>query len=256
MMGRAWEIYKNESIIGIINAVLRTIYWNLGIIKIHYRIVTVLSIPLPVAVNDHECRFKITSFEEMKRCVGVMGEREILEIFLHRLDETDVVWDIGANVGIYSCFSSQIADQVIAFEPHPANFQRLRENVSLNKGSVECRNIALSNFEGTVAMTDQGSAGYGENKVVPAGEIEVKAKCGDNIKPVPDVIKIDVEGHESAVVKGLKENLPDIRFALIEVHDQKSRGEVRDILLNAGMEVEQIGDRGKEVHLLGERNSN
>lgn len=57
---------------------------------------------------------------------------------LQTLESDDVFYDIGANVGTYTCFAGQVVDDgnVIAFEPHPANVDRLRENAEPNEIDV------------------------------------------------------------------------------------------------------------------------
>lgn len=57
-------------------------------------------------------------------------------------------YDIGANVGVYTCFAGQHADRVVAFEPHEGTATRLRENVDLNDIDVTVYQTAVADYEG------------------------------------------------------------------------------------------------------------
>ncbi|WP_079892107.1 FkbM family methyltransferase [Halorubrum lacusprofundi] len=61
-------------------------------------------------------------------------------------------YDIGANVGVYTCFAGQHADRVVAFEPHEGTATRLRENVDLNDIDVTVYQTAVADYEGTASL--------------------------------------------------------------------------------------------------------
>src|SRR5438552_3530867 len=64
--------------------------------------------------------------------------------------------DVGANIGTYTLVASEArAARVISIEPHPGTFTRLLENVRRNERStVTCLNVALSDHDGSVRLTD------------------------------------------------------------------------------------------------------
>jgi len=79
---------------------------------------------------------------------------------------------------------------------------------------------------------------------------------GDGVAvPAPDVLKIDVEGHESAVLDGLGDYLNRVEAVLVEVHEAKGvdRGAIRGWLEAAGLTVEELATGRAEVHLGGSR---
>jgi len=65
-------------------------------------------------------------------------------------------YDIGANVGVYTCFAGQHADRVVAFEPHEGTATRLRENVDLNDIDVTVYQTAVADYEGTITGPPDG----------------------------------------------------------------------------------------------------
>ena len=122
--------------------------------------------------------------------------------------------DIGANIGNHTLFFSDHFETVIAFEPHPRTFKVLKLNAEL-AGNVETHNIGLSNKAGKV--------GVGQDKLNLAktslehggganGEVVFKLERLDDFivardfKTI-DFIKIDVEGHEAATLRGAEQTL-------------------------------------------------
>ncbi|MCK5092656.1 MAG: FkbM family methyltransferase [Gammaproteobacteria bacterium] len=88
--------------------------------------------------------FFSASPELYRRIVNVGGEREQLSVFLNKLVPGDVVWDVGAFIGMFSIFSSERVGntgRVITFEPEPGTFKLLQENCKLNNAD----NITLFN---------------------------------------------------------------------------------------------------------------
>ncbi len=131
------------------------------------------------------------------------------------------ILDVGANLGLYTClFARRVGPRgrVLAFEPTPATFALLEENVRLNRlqQTVECRCCALAEKEGTASMYvyPEGSDVYNSlaaplalGKVEAAGAIDVPTTTMDRcLAGVPldggCFVKIDVEGFEHQVLQG------------------------------------------------------
>jgi len=122
--------------------------------------------------------------------------------------------DVGANIGSYTLVASQVPGTVVvSIEPHPVTFASLRENVRLNgRHNVTCLNIALSRDDSDLRLSDDQESTL--NRVLAADESvdhelhvtsrRLQTLCRElNISP--DFIKIDVEGHERAVLDGIGE---------------------------------------------------
>jgi FkbM family methyltransferase len=144
-----------------------------------------------------------------------------------------VVLDVGANVGAYALLFGRWVGptgRVIAVEPAPESCAGLRRHVELNglgaivsvvaaAASDNCGEVDfLLVGEGTSRMAAAGESGPVARVRVPAVTIdELCARHG--LKP--DVIKIDVEGFELAVLKGARETLRtagDRLAVFVEMH--------------------------------------
>lgn len=141
----------------------------------------------------------------------------------------DVVWDVGANVGHYtSLFAAHVgpSGRVIAFEPSPANFEVLRSRVGV-LSNVRTLNYALGASEAIVKFV-QGSDDLGatsrivavHNKGVAIEVRSAQSLLATTDLQAPNVVKIDVEGHEAAVLEGFGKLLgnPSLRVVGVEVH--------------------------------------
>jgi FkbM family methyltransferase len=146
--------------------------------------------------------------------INSMGEydynnMELLRLVLSIRESTFV--DIGANVGAYTLIASEVpGTTVVSVEPHPTTFQMLVDNIKLNnRCNTICLNVALSSYDGEVRFTDvPGSA---VNRVIgPDNTFQTKLRVPSRrldavcleLKLIPDFVKIDVEGHEVAVLDG------------------------------------------------------
>jgi len=117
-----------------------------------------------------------------------------LEFLLSILTSDSVVYDVGANVGYHTTAFASRARQVISFEPNPQNFALLQQNTA-DHDRVTRYQAAVSNTQGTGYIASLNHA-------------------------PPDLIKIDVEGHEYEVLQGgihlLKSRRPVVYYEAIE----------------------------------------
>ncbi len=131
--------------------------------------------PVTRTINGTTASFAVSSPNEYARASTVHGERPIVDDVLRTLESDDVFYDVGANVGTYTCFAGQVDDDgnVIGFEPHPANVERLRENTSLNDIQAAVRPVALSNERGSSELAVSGEndqAGVGTHSLSTDGQ--------------------------------------------------------------------------------------
>jgi predicted RNA methylase len=86
------------------------------------------------SIANQTVSFHTGTFDEFIRFRNLVGERAILEDLLRSLEPDDVFYDIGANVGTYTCFAASklVPNAVVAFEPEPKNATRLREDLDLS----------------------------------------------------------------------------------------------------------------------------
>lgn len=154
---------------------------------------------------------------------------EQLHLF-SKTNNSEILIDIGANIGFYSILSSDRFKQIYSFEPNERNFKVLKKNIENNKlKNIQILNFGLgendevlignSNTKGELFQT----SGFAINKDNKKGE-RVLVKRGDDVLHFQNntlTIKIDVEGFEFFVLKGLKNTLVNNRCILqIEIWEK------------------------------------
>jgi FkbM family methyltransferase len=148
---------------------------------------------------------------------------------LARVRTGDIVWDVGANVGFYTKRFAELAGpagKVIAFEPSPANCEKLRQN-TVGLENVVVMPYGLGNNAAKLSFL-QGTDELGATSRVVAGTeggTQVDVRRGDEVAgcalaPGPTLVKIDVEGFEWEVLEGFGGLLerPGLHTLGIELH--------------------------------------
>lgn len=131
--------------------------------------------------------------------------------------------DCGASTGWFSVAFAKLGHTVHAFEPNPAVIKRLRDNIAMNDVSVLVHEVAASDRPGlatfwhnpNVSLTSGGSIEHAtcrnpEKYMVQ--RVTLDAALGAT---KPALIKIDVEGHEQAVLRGAKAIIAEHRPHLV-----------------------------------------
>jgi FkbM family methyltransferase len=177
----------------------------------------------------------------------------------------DAVWDVGAHFGYHTLAFAQLvgsSGSVVAFEPNPANLDRLHENLARNhdlSARVQVMPMALADADGEQTFvfsraiaSGQSSGSHLERAMVPSPIEEyasfqratVPTRTADSVwrdgqLPAPDAIKIDVEGAESLVLDGAADLLHAQRPTLfLEVHNITQMFLVQERLIRAGYRTE------------------
>jgi FkbM family methyltransferase len=165
-------------------------------------------------------------------------EPETLE-WIDRMSEKSVVWDIGANVGLYSCYAAKARGcRVFAFEPSVFNLEVLARNIVLNQLTDQITIVPLALSDGlafsklNMSSTNWGGAlstfgqSYGHDGATLSKVFEfstIGLSMVDAVSlldiPRPDYIKMDVDGIEHLILKGGLPILRGIREASIEIND-------------------------------------
>ena len=134
--------------------------------------------------------------------------------------------DVGANIGAYTLIASEVQSAVVvSVEPHPRTFASLTENVRLNhRYNVICVNAALSARDGEAGLTDEAQPELNHISEAPdSAAVRVPSRRFDNVCRVlqvnPDVVKIDVEGHQYEVLEGFGEYREVAKVIVIEDGD-------------------------------------
>ena len=160
------------------------------------------------------------------RSRGREYEGEVRSALIKHIHPGQVIWDVGANKGFYVDLLLELMGRdgiIVAFEPSPDSYGILQQKFSASP-NVHLENVALSDQDG-VAWFFQSPIGvfnslvYSDNAT---SKLEVSIKRGDTyaIRYFPNVVKIDVEGYEYEVLKGMPQILTSskLKCVILEVH--------------------------------------
>jgi FkbM family methyltransferase len=205
---------------------------------------------ISVSINDKN--FKIFHYgfqlENEVFWKGLVGgwEKTSINIWIELSRKSRTIIDIGANTGLFALVSRTVNDQatVVAFEPVLRVFQKLEKNIELNDYNIIPERKGISNFEGTATIFDLPSehiysVTINENTQPPDQQVipttidvtTVDKYCKDRNLGEIDLLKIDVEMHEPAVLEGAIGVLTKFRPAMIiEILTEKVARQVTEIL--------------------------
>lgn len=191
----------------------------------------------------------------MKKILSYLIQKTIIyiDIFIHRKKiskfllclnlKINNIYDIGSNDGQYSFLFKKIfkKSKIFAFEPNLGLCNIFKKRINKNS-NIKVFNVAVGNFnKKTILKIDENSSLttslakknkksrtfkikkflYGTSSGLEKKIRMIKLDTFINSKNKPDFIKIDVEGFEEEVLKGLKNNLKNIKIIMIEFHFDK-----------------------------------
>jgi FkbM family methyltransferase len=177
------------------------------------------------------------------------GLHEFNEMFflLHFLRKKDLFIDIGANIGSYTVLSaSHVESDTISIEPVPSTFSNLINNISINQiqEKVKALNIALGSQKGSIAFTSTYDTANHVATDADKDTIIVNIETLDEIlvgQKIPALLKIDVEGYETEVIKGAQKTINEngLKAIIIELNGSGDRYgyseiKIHDVLTFAG----------------------
>ncbi|ADE04550.1 FkbM family methyltransferase [Haloferax volcanii] len=213
--------------------------------------------PMIAEVSGYAARFTVQSVEEIWRIRDLRGEQDVIRLLLEEAEEDDVLWDVGSNIGTHACICSTKAN-VFAFEPNPDTFDRLTENSDRAPGTVIPLRYGLSSSSGDISFEPSPIAANGTHKVSTEGSMTIKTISGDELVesgevPKPNVVKVDVEGHELEVLKGMTNALQSVNFVIVEIHAGVDPKDVTKLLSEAKLSTEITKLNRDEDFVIGRR---
>ncbi len=229
---------------------------------------------ITLTLGEQKLHFEANNNTERWRVQDHGQESEMLSNLLASIAPTDVVYDIGSNVGLVTVHCAAVASQglVCSFEPDPENMVRLRRNVAINGfKNVWLLQSALSDKRGEATLHTDGSAGASPTlreqpgrANAPKGKITINTETIDDLiaeqkLSPPDVIKVDVEGAEMLVLCGARRLLAGgftkrPKAIFVEVHPQflpqfnSSPEALRKFMLNHRYDCVDSKVRAEQVH--------
>jgi FkbM family methyltransferase len=202
---------------------------NFKQVKKRFNLANLLSRPfrfcLSVADGQMKLDFYPTFKAELYRYATFFTKEEgTIKWLEDTLQENDIFYDVGANLGLYSLFAAKLNKNIktYAFEPHKLNFASLINNVRDNgllkdiipisiplSDTAELTNLYYKSLYNGGSMNQLGKKNDAFNnrdfnvsfeEIIYAMPMDALA---GTVLPLPTVVKIDVDGNELAILKGM-----------------------------------------------------
>jgi len=189
------------------------------------------TIPKGLKMNKHNDYIEVTAYFENRAfqlfvhnpaddlviskviCEQGHWEPDISKRILNGMTKGGIFLDIGANIGWHSKIVQDAGFDVICFEPQPQNFKLLEKNCKKEGSTLHNLGLGSSN---TTFMIERDSTNYGNSFISNNGTDEITVVrlddiIDDDIISKIDVIKMDVQGFETEVLKGAEEFLKKLK---------------------------------------------
>jgi FkbM family methyltransferase len=189
-------------------------------------------------------------------------ERGVVETVSDVLRAGDTAFDIGAHLGYFTLLmATRVGEggKVVAFEPDPVVMEGLDRNVKRNGAQAGAGIVlvpaAVDARPGRVGFVEGRETSRGR-LVDTTGDLEVEVMTLDDLVlqfGSPRLVKIDVEGRETGVLRGAPETLAEARpVFVIEAHGEALEAECRALLEERGYACEVTREPGRaETYLVG-----
>lgn len=193
---------------------------------------------------------------------GIIFQQMYTPSFLP-IEQNDVVVDVGANIGVFSLYAAlHTRNTVHAFEPFPANFAGLQQNVQTNRQkNIVLHQCAVSDMTGTERFSGWHDYWW-RQKVshnVKESQIDVSSTTLEDFMDAEqlaciDFLKLDCEGSEGVILNSISQHgLKRIRKIALEFHDGVSKlkhGQIQALLQGAGFTTNLVWDGRSKLGLL------
>ena len=182
-------------------------------------------------------------------------ESDFAEALAEKIKTGDVCFDIGSHRGfIAGIMAVSNASEIHCFEPNPENVTQIEKMIGLNPNhKFQLHQVAVSDSDGNAVFKIMPESSMGklegsgfQETATGADEISVRVRTLDsmiaeNAIPVPDLIKIDVEGAELGVLGGASELLKNHKpLICLEFHSPELLDSCCEILHAAGYSTELL----------------
>ncbi len=216
---------------------------------------------------EKEVKIKLYKDSILSKLIYNGFEKKERDYVMSQLNNGDIFVDVGSNIGLFSLPASiKVGDtgRVICFEPAPTTFNRLLENININKfHNLDIRNLGLSDKQGELQFHlyndgyDAWNSFAADKNLQSDVAISVRTstldhELSDIDKSRIKLIKIDVEGWEKFVLHGGKEFFTNYDpIVLIEFTDTNTFNagysiyELYDIMINWGYTWYRLGENNE-----------
>ena len=204
----------------------------------------ILKVTLKDSISKKNIQYSIHNKKTLWRAQTLFKKEPITIDWIRGFEKGSIFYDVGANVGMYSIFSSIVSEvTVFSFEPESNNFQVLMENIAINNlmNLINPYPIGISNSSTltNLHITDfkKGSSHHTVGKDALSHHLEpittpyrqgiFSITLNDLIEvyrlPCPNYLKIDVDGIEFKIIdqSDILLNNNNLRSILIEINSKR-----------------------------------
>ncbi len=207
-----------------------------------------------IKLNDKIIRLSTPNFLTRHRAKTFFTKEPDTLKWIDSFNQNSVFYDIGANVGLYSIYAGLTKkSRVFCFEPSVFNLELLTKNIYLNNlvdnvtiapialnDKIKVSNLKLSNTEwgGAHSTFDKDFDGDGKKMKIKFAYNTIGFDLNSFVKfskiPMPDHIKIDVDGLEHFILKGGNYVIENAKSILVEINENfNSQKEISEKILKA-----------------------
>lgn len=225
-------------------------------------------------VRGTEIKIGVSSTLELFRCETYESKEPETLDWIDQFKPNEVLFDIGGNIGVYSMYAGKKGARVFAFEPESQNFFRLVNNTNLNgltQVTPYCMGVSQKSELSFLNITSL-SAGDSQHQV--AGDDKLYDRNFEKIKqgcivfsvddlcliqglPIPDHIKIDVDGLEPEIILGAEKVLqhPNVKSILIEINKgSDDKYDIQQFIESKGFALDTVSKREFKTEKVAARN--
>jgi len=189
---------------------------------------------MAIEINRHKRKKKLKGTPAAHLGLGYLDSLELLELIKNDNYEAGVIYDVGANIGSWTLLAKSFFKdaEVHAFEPLAVHTRQFIENTKALNGihlhsfclgnEDKMSVINISSFSDSSSLLDATPLEFEQFNIKKVNEESVALKkistsIDQNILPVPDIIKLDVQGFELEVLKGAGHYLTHVSYLIAEV---------------------------------------
>ncbi len=237
-------------------------------IKIIHFILSLFSYPLEIEKKRYSFKYqnlsifvKTSSLLTYRRWVAFQNhgkEKDTLN-WIDSFEDEKIFYDIGANVGVFSIYANiKKKMKVYSFEPEPNSFIELYNTIGLNNLNIVPLKIALDFDENTkyfnmIDFESGISESFLSDKIEKKTNFLISTNSLDKVisqKKIkfPNYIKIDVDGNEMNILKGMSKTLEnkELKSMLVEI-EKTNKENILNYLKNFSFKLESKSDNGNYI---------
>jgi FkbM family methyltransferase len=233
-----------------------------GLVDGFYRQITRFTsdrvVPVRIQSGRLNGRRFFCSLRHQRSCYLGNFEPQKEAVLAEYLSPGKVMFDVGGHIGYFSLIAATLVQpegSIIAFEPSPQNASQFRQNLEVNPDlarRVRLEEVAVSDAPGTAAF-EEGENSYighlttdSDTTTQSAAAVRVRTVALDSFADAealwPDFVKVDAEGAESMIFRGMDKILTTSRpTLLVEIHDRSSYLDLLTLLARQNYVARRLG---------------